>query len=227
MVDELTRQSFMTGKAVVEVATELIKLLAVVIDKQAVDIENSISRNKFEKEAAKQTENMKMDKTFTVGGDDKDADIAKESNSDIADAFEDKLKEQGLKYERLSDNCFIVAAKNKNEVNKAVQETAKGISKEKRQEQKSIGDVMEKKLQKAGISYERVNHNQFKYAEKDGEKLGNIAKDAGKEIKEKKTKKKETVKDKIKRNKQRAVQRTNSRQKDISKQKSQNKVKSR
>lgn len=196
MVDELTQQSFSTSKAVVEVATELIKLLAVEINKEARKIENSLSKQKVENEI------------YTpMGGWLKSGDLnaVKMSNKEVADTFENKLKERGFKYDRLSDDKFVVAAKNKNLVSNVVRQSAKEIAKEQFQNREMANSLMEKRLQEAGVDYKRVGNEHFSFPEKDKEKVKNIAQNVKKEVKEKRNGKKESFRDRIQKNKQKAA----------------------
>lgn len=165
MVDELTRESFATGKAVVEIAVDLLKLLATEIDKKAREAKYSSLNAKSDKEV--QAEKAEM----SLGGwaNEEDLDSMNVPNKDVADAFEEKLKEHGFKYERLSDEKFIVAAKNRNMINDVIQETAKEIAKEKAEQRANPEKAKQKQEQKAKKK-ESFKEKVDRYKQKAGQK---------------------------------------------------------
>lgn len=162
MVDELTQQSFSTGKAVVEVATELIELLSAKIDQKTTNIQNNLSNQMIEKEKyASKGERSKSESIDTI----------KPSNEEIADTFEKNLKEQGIKYNRLSSDKFLVEAKNKDIVRNAVQQSAKEIAKEKFQNRNGL--MKEKHNKKKETFKDRIQKSKQKAAKRDKDRQKN------------------------------------------------------
>lgn len=165
MVDELTQEAFATGKAVVEVTVELLKWLAAAIDKKARDTKYSSPDIKADKEVQ-----IKEGVSLGEWANKEDLDSMNVPNKEVADAFEEKLKEHGFKFERLSDEKFIVAAKNRNVVNDVIQETAKGIAKEKAEQRANPEKAKQKQEQKSKKKEsikDRVDRYKQKAAQKD------------------------------------------------------------
>lgn len=232
MVDELTQQSWQTGKAVWEISVDIVKALAKGIlwasDKLfGEDQENIKLSDKLQSFIAEHNANKGMPSTLGEWASETNIDTMDISDQEVADLLEQTFKDQNIKYMRMDDSSFYIEADSRNVVDGLVKGVAKQIASEREETQMEIADGLEEKLQKAGIEYERNgNHIQAK-KEKDKPTVEKYREDTKKIVKqtrqEKKERKNEKVKDKIKRNQQKAAKKDKNRQRQKQKDKKQDK----
>lgn len=212
MVDDLTAQAFSTSKAVVEVATELLKLIAKKLEQEYYNNKNVRNTSNNMEQVA-----------------NKESNFVEISDECVADAFENKLKQQGFKYERINDEKFVVESDNRKSINNVMIETAKEVAQDNIKEHTMVADLVENKLKEQGMSYERQGNN-FTVSEKDKPTLDKLKKEVKAEVKNKsakmKAEKNASLKQKIQKYKEKSQSKDKMRQRDKVKQKikTQNKV---
>lgn len=204
MVDDLTRQSVSTLKALGDASIEAIKVMAALLNLLAQKIskcETETDKNQCIDDFNKQVDEL-LKGNMPAGEfskEVKDSVVMEIPDDVVADMFEAELKFQGFDYSRMSDKSFVVRSGDVEVLNHVMQETAVKLNDVKDLPMEQIKSQAKEnlKLAKKGKTKEQVEKLTQKKAK---------VKDVVKNLKEKSEKKDH--------NRQREKQKTKSKEAD-------------